>query len=130
MRVDSWHHRTAITRGPHPALHHASSEPRGVDEYTRRTVRLLRAGAEKIRGPGRHMAGNGTVSHVLDPSGSTVEYTTELEVLDEGTWHPHRRDSTRPEVSDQWGTADAMSELVPATSSDDPDEGLFVAPPV
>jgi catechol 2,3-dioxygenase-like lactoylglutathione lyase family enzyme len=130
MRINSWHHSLAIARGPHPALHHASFELRGIDEYMRGTGRLLRAGVEKIWGPGRHLAGNNTFSYFLDPSGNTVEYTTELERLDEDTWHPHLYDFSRPEVADQWGTANQMNEFVAQQSFNDPDKGLFVAPPV
>jgi catechol 2,3-dioxygenase-like lactoylglutathione lyase family enzyme len=130
MRINSWHHSLAIARGPHAALHHASFELRGIDEYMRGTGRLLRAGVEKIWGPGRHLAGNNTFSYFLDPHGNTVEYTTELQRLDEDTWHPHMYDFSRPEVADQWGTANQMNEFVARKSFNDPDKGLFVAPPV
>jgi catechol-2,3-dioxygenase len=130
MRINSWHHSIAIARGPHASLHHASFELRGLDEYMRGTGRLLRADVEKIWGPGRHRAGNNTFSYFLDPSGNTMEYTTELETIDEDTWHPHIYDFTQPEVADQWGTANAMNEFVAAKSFNDPDKGLFVAPPV
>ncbi|MGW5138170.1 VOC family protein [Nocardia beijingensis] len=130
LRTNAWHHSLAVARGPHPSLHHASFELRGLDEYLRGTGRLLRAEVEKIWGPGRHTAGNNTFSYFLDPNGNTMEYTTELEVLDEDTWHPHLYDFTRPEVADQWGTANAMNEFVAARSFNDPDKGLFVAPPI
>jgi catechol 2,3-dioxygenase-like lactoylglutathione lyase family enzyme len=130
MRINAWHHSLAIARGPHPSLHHASFEMRGIDEYMRGTGRLLRAGVEKIWGPGRHLAGNNTFSYFLDPHGNTVEYTTELETVDEDTWHPHMYDFSDPMVSDQWGTANAMNEFVAQKSFNDPDKGLFVAPPV
>ena len=130
MRINSWHHSLAIARGPHPSLHHASFELRGLDEYMRGTGRLLRAGVEKIWGPGRHLAGNNTFSYFLDPHGNTVEYTTELEQVDEDTWHPHLYDFTQPEVADQWGTANQMNEFVARKSFNDPDRGVFVAPPV
>jgi catechol 2,3-dioxygenase-like lactoylglutathione lyase family enzyme len=130
MRINAWHHSMAIARCPHPSLHHASFEMRGIDEYMRGTGRLLRAGVEKIWGPGRHLAGNNTFSYFLDPSGNTMEYTTELELVDEDTWHPHMYDFTNPEVSDQWGTANQMNEFVAQKSFNDPDKGLFVAPPV
>ena len=68
-------------------------------------------------------------SYFLDPNGNTMEYTTELEVLDEDTWHPHLYDFSEPEVTDQWGTANAMDEFVAAKSFNDVDKGLFVAPP-
>ncbi len=130
MRVNAWHHSMAIARGPHPSLHHASFEMRGIDEYMRGTGRLLRAGVEKIWGPGRHLAGNNTFSYFLDPHGNTVEYTTELDLIDEDSWHPHMYDFSNPQVSDQWGTANQMNEFVAQRSFNDPDKGLFVAPPV
>jgi catechol 2,3-dioxygenase-like lactoylglutathione lyase family enzyme len=130
LRINAWHHSLAIARCPHPSLHHASFELRGIDEYMRGTGRLLRAGIEKIWGPGRHLAGNNTFSYFLDPHGNTVEYTTELERVDEDTWHPHLYDFTQPEVSDQWGTANAINEFVAAKSFNQPDRGLFTAPPV
>ncbi|MFI6930382.1 amidohydrolase family protein [Streptomyces sp. NPDC050287] len=95
-----------------------------------RTGRLLRAGVRKIWGPGRHMAGDNTFTYFLDPHGNTVEYTTELEALDEDTWHPHVYDFSRPEVTDQWGTANPMNELIAKESFNDVDRGVFVAPPV
>jgi catechol 2,3-dioxygenase-like lactoylglutathione lyase family enzyme len=130
LRVNSRHHSMAIARCPHPSLHHASFELRGLDEYMRGTGRVLRAGVEKIWGPGRHLAGNNTFSYFLDPNGNTMEYTTELEQIDEDTWHPHLYDFTQPDVADQWGTANQMNEFVAKKSFNDPDKGLFVAPPV
>jgi catechol 2,3-dioxygenase-like lactoylglutathione lyase family enzyme len=130
LRINAWHHSLAIARCPHSSLHHASFELRGIDEYMRGTGRLLRAGVEKIWGPGRHLAGNNTFSYFLDPHGNTVEYTTELEQVNEDTWHPHLYDFTRPEVADQWGTANAINEFTAAKSFNDPDSGLFTAPPV
>ena len=78
----------AIARCPHPSLHHVSFELRGIDEYMRGSGRLMRAGVPKIWGPGRHLAGDNTFTYFHDPNGNTMEYTTELEVLDEDTWHP------------------------------------------
>jgi catechol 2,3-dioxygenase-like lactoylglutathione lyase family enzyme len=130
LRINSWHHSVAIARCPHPSLHHIAFEMRGIDEYMRGTGRLLRSGAEKIWGPGRHLAGNNTFSYFLDPNGNTMEYTTELDVIDEDTWHPHLYDFSQPEIADQWGTANAMNEFVARKSFNDADGGLFIAPPV
>ena len=130
MRTNKYHHSLAIAKCPHVSLHHASFEMRGIDEYMRGTGRLLRAGVEKVWGPGRHMAGNNTFSYFLDPHGNTIEYTTELEELDEDTWHPHLYDFSDPEVTDQWGTANPMNEFVAKKSFNDVDRGVFIAPPV
>jgi len=72
LRINASHHSLAIARGPHPSLHHTSFEMRGIDEYMRGTGRLLRAGVEKIWGPGRHSAGDNTFSYFLDPHGNTA----------------------------------------------------------
>jgi catechol 2,3-dioxygenase-like lactoylglutathione lyase family enzyme len=130
LRCNDQHHSLAIARCPHVSLHHASFELRGIDEYMRGTGRLLRSGVEKVWGPGRHLAGNNTFSYFLDPHGNTIEYTTEIEQLDEDTWHPHLYDFSDPEVTDQWGTANPMNEFVATRSFNDPDRGVFLAPPV
>ena len=130
MRISDQHHSMALAKGPHTSLHHISFEMRGLDEYMRGSGRVLRAGHRKIWGPGRHMAGDNTFTYFLDPHGNTVEYTTELELLDEDTWHPGLHDFTDPMVSDQWGTANPMDEFVAKKSFNDPDRGLFQAPPI
>ncbi len=130
MRCNPQHHSLAIARGPHVSVHHISFEMRGIDEYMRGTGRVKRSGAHFVWGPGRHLAGGNTFSYFLDPHGNTLEYTTELEELDEDAWHPHIYDMHDPNVQDQWGTANPMSELVAKESFNDEDPGLFQAPPL
>jgi catechol 2,3-dioxygenase-like lactoylglutathione lyase family enzyme len=130
MRCNPQHHSLAFARGPHVALHHVSFEMRGIDEYMRGSGRVLRSGAKKVWGPGRHLAGDNTFTYFLDPQGNTIEYTTALAVLDEDTWHPHIYDMHDETVQDQWGTSNPMNELVVRESFNDVDPGLFQAPPV
>jgi len=130
MRCSPRHHSVAFARGPHVALHHVSFELRGIDEFMRGTGRALRAGTRMVWGPGRHLAGANTFAYFLDPQDNTVEYTTELQELDEDAWHPHIYDMHDPLVQDQWGTAQPMSELIARESFNDPDPGLFNSPPV
>ncbi len=130
MRCNPQHHSLAIAKAPHTSVHHLSFEMRGLDEYLRGTGRLLRAGTPMIWGPGRHLAGDNTFSYFVDPHGNTVEYTTELELLDEDSWHPSLHDVTDPDVQDQWGTANPFDELVGQQTFNDPDPGCFTAPPV
>ncbi|MBO3682275.1 VOC family protein [Streptomyces sp. NEAU-YJ-81] len=129
MRCNPHHHSFAIARGPHVSLHHASFEMRGLEEYMRGTGRALRAGTRLTWGPGRHLAGDNTFAYFHDPHGNTVEYTTELAVLEEDLWHPGRHDVDDPLTQDQWGTADPMSESIAKEQFNDPDV-LFTAPPV
>ena len=130
MRCNPRHHSFAIARGPHVSVHHISFEMRGVDEYMRGSGRVLRSGTRMVWGPGRHLAGDNTFSYFLDPHGNTVEYTTELQELDEDAWHPHIYDMHDEMVQDQWGTANPMNELVAKESFNDMDPGLFQAPPL
>ncbi|MBA2955309.1 oxidoreductase [Nocardioides sp. MAH-18] len=130
MRCNDWHHSLAIAKGPHTSVHHVSFEMRGLDEYMRGTGRVMRAGIKKIWGPGRHNAGNNTFTYFLDPSGNTMEYTTELEKIETDQWHPSVYDIADPMTQDVWGTADPMSEIIARDSFNDPDRGVFVAPPV
>ncbi|MEV0908009.1 VOC family protein [Streptomyces hokutonensis] len=130
MRISPQHHSLGIASGPHASVHHVSFELRGVDEFLRGTGRLLRAGARMAWGPGRHLAGDNSFSYFVDPHGNTVEYTTEMEDLDEDTWHPHHYSVTDDEVTDQWGTANPLTEPILKEMHNDVDRGLFTAPPV
>lgn len=131
MRCSSQHHSMAIARGPHASLQHASFELRGIEEYMRGSGRVIRAGNRQIWGPGRHLAGDNTFNYFMDPNGNTMEMTTELEMLDEDTWHPHIYDTQDPQTSDQWGTGGDMDEFIAREMFNDSDnEHLFVAPPV
>ena len=131
MRCNSWHHSLAIVQGPHYSLHHVSFEMRGVEEWMRGCGKILRSGTRMVWGPGRHNAGDNTFAYFLSPARNTVEYTTELAVIeDEDAWHPSVLDVTKVTTQDQWGTAQPMSELIARESFNDKDLGLFVAPPV
>lgn len=130
LRNGEEHHVLAISRGPHVALNHVSFEMRGVDEYLRGTGRVLRSGSEMIWGPGRHGPGDNTFSYFLDPYGNVMEYTTELEKIeDEETWEPRVFEIT-PENSDQWGTANSIQEKMFPAQFNDPDQGLWTPSPV
>jgi catechol 2,3-dioxygenase-like lactoylglutathione lyase family enzyme len=130
LRCNAFHHTFAVVRGPHASLHHLSFTMRGIEENLFGTGRLLRAGIERVWGPGKHLAGSNMFNYFLDPSGNTMEYTTELDLVDEATWQPHKYDLSSPNVADQWGTANPMGPDVAMKSMNTPDRGLFVAPPV
>jgi hypothetical protein len=66
----------------------------------------------------------------FDPQHNAIEYTTELEELDEDSWHPHVYDMYDESVQDRCGTANPMSEMVAKESFNDPDPGLSSTPPV
>lgn len=128
LRAGTEHHTLAIASGPHASLNHVSFEMRGLDEYMRGTGRLVRHGKEPIFGPGRHAIGDNTFSYFVDPNGNVMEYTTELEVLDDPNWEPRVFPGT-PETADQWGTGGQIEEFVPVAINDK-DKGLWTPPPL
>ena len=130
LRINAWHHSLAFARCPHPSLHHASFELRGIDEYMRGTGRLLRSAWRRCGALGGTWPAT-TPSATSSTRTATPSSTRpSCELVDDDTWHPHLYDFTRPEVADQWGTANAINEFTAARSFNDPDSGLFTAPPV
>lgn len=129
LRSGTDHHILAIAHGPHVALNHVSFEMRGIDEYLRGTGRVKRSGHPLLWGPGRHGPGDNTFSYFFDPLGNVMEYTTELEKIeDEEAWEPRVFDM-KPETSDQWGVANSNEVFIPAQMND-PDQGLWTPSPV
>jgi len=131
MRSSSQHHILAISRAPSTSLNHISFEMRGLDEYMRGTGRMIRSGYRPLWGPGRHAAGDNTFSYFFDPLDNVIEYTTELELVDEATWEPTTYDPMRPDTQDQWGTGGAMTEvMLPIMLKQRDDSGLWSPSPV
>ena len=83
LRCSPQHHSMAIARGPHPSLQHVSFELRGIDEYMFGTGRLIRAGFEKIWGPG--VTGPGTTPSPISSTPAGTRWSTP----------PNSRSSTR-----------------------------------
>ncbi len=54
-------------------------------------------------GTGAAPAGNNTFTYYSSPNGNTVEYTSDLEEVDEASWQPQVY-TPGLEVMDQWGT--------------------------
>ncbi len=87
LRCNEWHHRIAILPGP-PCLNHVAYDMLGVDDVFRGLTRLKGHGVEVQWGPGRHTAGDNVFSYYVTPNGFAVEYTAELERVDDASWTP------------------------------------------
>jgi 2,3-dihydroxy-p-cumate/2,3-dihydroxybenzoate 3,4-dioxygenase len=125
LRCNRAHHRLAILPGP-PALNHVAFDVSTVDDLMRGLARLHEKGVKLSWGPGRHTAGNNTFTYYLTPNGNAVEYTSDLEEVDEDTWKPTVYQAT-PEITDQWGTGRIITGNVPHAEMT-PDKGLWQVP--
>ncbi|WP_066805360.1 VOC family protein [Sphingomonas asaccharolytica] len=122
LRCNEWHHRIAFLPGP-PCLNHVAYDMLGVDDMMRGIHNLKQKQVDINWGPGRHTAGNNTFSYFVTPNGFAVEYTSELEEVDDATWQPtvHK---PAPLVMDQWGIGVGGPQTMPHPA---PDAGLFQA---
>ena len=120
LRCNEWHHRIAFLPGP-PCLNHIAYDMLTVDDMMRGIARLRKKGTDIKWGPGRHTAGNNTFSYFTTPNGFAVEYTSELESIDEAT-HEAKVHEPGPGVMDQWETGVGGPQAMPHP---EPDKGLF-----
>lgn len=125
LRCNAAHHRLAILPGP-PTLNHIAFDVSSVDEMMRGLARMHESNVKLTWGPGRHTAGNNTFSYFLSPNGNAVEYTSDVEEVDEATWVPQTYAAT-PSITDQWGTGRIIPGNVPHAELR-PDKGLWQIP--
>ncbi len=120
LRTNHWHHRIALLPGP-PTLNHVAYDVPSVDDMMRGISRLKGEGRDILWGPGRHTAGNNTFSYFQTPSGFIVEYTSELEEVNEETWVATKHQPSQ-QIMDQWGIGSGGPQTMPEPR---PDPGLF-----
>ncbi|MBO9580433.1 MAG: VOC family protein [Sphingobium sp.] len=125
LRCSTAHHRLAILPGP-PALNHIAFDVRSIDDLMRGLARMTNNGVQLQWGPGRHTAGNNTFTYYSTPNGNTVEYTSDLEEVDEASWQPTVY-TPGLEVMDQWGTGRIIAGNKPHAEMS-PDKGLWQVP--
>ena len=122
LRCNTAHHRIAILPGP-PCLNHVAFDMTGIDGMMRGIHRLKEQGVGITWGPGRHTAGNNTFSYFVTPARFAVEYTSELEEVDDATWKPQVHEPA-PLVMDQWSIGVGGPHTMPHPKAD---PGLFKA---
>jgi catechol 2,3-dioxygenase-like lactoylglutathione lyase family enzyme len=125
LRCNEWHHRLAVVPGP-PTFNHIAYDVPGVDAVMKGLKRLRSFERDTVWGVGRHTAGNNLFSYYITPGGWAVEYTSDLEKVDEATWEPKVHQPSL-ETMDQWGTGVGGPKTMPEPR---PDSGLFQAPEV
>jgi catechol 2,3-dioxygenase len=111
IRCCADHHSIAFARGNGPSLNHMAYEVPNIDGLMRGAGRLKQSGFTLEWGVGRHGPGDNVFSYFVEPNGFVVEYTTEVEQVDEATFIPHEPDywAAFPSRPCRWGMAMQMS---------------------
>jgi len=120
LRCNQWHHRIALLPGP-PCLNHVAYDMPSADDLMRGISRLRKLDVDLRWGPGRHTAGDNIFSYFTTPAEFAVEYTAELERVDDATWQPTVH-VPNPQLMDQWGIGIGGPQTMPHPA---PDPGLF-----
>lgn len=115
MNCDADHHSIALGDTDNDALNHIAFLMPTLDAVMRGGGRLRDAGLPPQWGPGRHGPGDNAFNYFVDPFGIVIEYTAEVEQIDDSyragspgdwTWPPGR--------IDQWGIGTAPTEQLKA----------------
>ncbi len=116
IRCDSVHHAIAFANANVPSLNHVAFEMKDIDSVMRGIGRLRDAGYASVWGPGRHGPGNNVFAYFVAPFGAIVEYTSEVQRVDDRykvgapedwKWPPNR--------VDHWGASGRDNAAMAAT---------------
>ncbi len=83
MNCDRDHHSIALGDADNDALNHIAFLMPEVDSVMRGGGRMKDAGHSIEWGPGRHGPGNNAFNYFLDPFGVVIEYTADVQQIDE-----------------------------------------------
>lgn len=122
IRCNSDHHSISFNRAPHASLNHIAFEMPSIDAQMKGIGRLKRHQKEVGWGVGRHGPGNNVFAYFTDPNDFVIEYTTEVEQIDEATHEPQVWKRI-PHLMDRWGTAGPPPEGFRAYMAGQPDPG-------
>lgn len=101
VRCNNAHHALAFAHAEVPALNHIAFEMADIDAVMKNIGRLRDLGMTPAWGPGRHGPGNNVFAYFITPFGASMEYTAEVQQVDDsyrvGTpddwkWPPNRID--------------------------------------
>ncbi len=111
LRCNQDHHSLAFAKTGNTSLNHIAFEMPNWDALMYGMGRVKNAGYKVHWGLGRHGPGDNVFVYFLDPDGYAVEYTAEIQQIDEAT---HRAklpgEWVRPKNLDSWGVSDMPSD--------------------
>lgn len=124
LRCNSDHHSIALVRSSYPSVNHVAFEVPTIDEFMRAIGRMKQKGHVPSWGPGRHGPGNNPFAYFVSPSGFVIEFTSELQQIDEATHEAKVWSRTDPEAMDRWMTAGPPTPAQRAVMQGRPDPGF------
>lgn len=124
LRCSSDHHAIALVRAHYPSVNHVAFELPSLDEYMRSIGRMRQKGHVPTWGPGRHGPGNNPFAYFVSPSGFVIEFTSEVQQIDEATHEAQVWPRDEPEKMDQWMTAGPPTPAQRAVMQGRPDPGF------
>jgi len=94
LNCNADHHSLALVAAEEPKLHHVAYEVRDWSELAKGIYNLGEQHVPRVWGPGRHGPGNNVFSYFWDLDKNVIEYTCEIEQVDETyqskVWEPGR----------------------------------------
>lgn len=124
LRCASDHHSIALVRGHYPAINHVAFELPSLNEYMRSIGRMRQKGVHATWGPGRHGPGDNPFAYYVSPSGFCIEFTSEVQQIDEATHQAQVWPRDVPEKMDQWMTAGPPTTAQRTIMAGRPDPGF------
>jgi catechol 2,3-dioxygenase-like lactoylglutathione lyase family enzyme len=124
LRCASDHHSIALVRAPYPSVNHVAFEMSTIDSFMRGIGRMKTKGQICAWGPGRHGPGNNPFAYFVSPSGFVIEFTAEVQQIDEATHVAQVWPRDVPEKMDQWMTAGPPTPAMRTVMQGRPDPGF------
>jgi len=124
LRCNSDHHSIALVRANYPSVNHVAFEMPSIDEFMRGIGRMKQKGHVPTWGPGRHGPGNNPFAYFVSPSGFVIEFTSELQQIDEASHEAKVWPRDNPEAMDRWMTAGPPTPAQRAVMQGRPDPGF------
>lgn len=124
MRCSHDHHSIGLMQNLHASANHVAFEMPDMDSYMRGIGRLKQQGHVPSWGPGRHGPGNNPFAYFVSPSGFVIEYTCELEQIDEASHVAKEWLWGDAETGDRWMTAGPATPAMRTIMLGRPDPGF------
>lgn len=124
LRCGSDHHSIALVRAHYPSVNHVAFEMPSLNEFMRGIGRMKQKGHVPTWGPGRHGPGDNPFAYFVSPSGFVIEFTSELQQIDEDQHQAQVWPRDDPEKMDQWMTAGPPTPAQRAVMQGRPDPGF------